>query len=135
MLFNHLLTNVLIVEDNEVDHFVMNKLIKTVHNYAKIITCYNGKFAIETLIHLKETDAALLPQFIFLDLSMPVMDGWQFLDEFKRLNIDVAGRIKIYILTFSIFKKDLIRSYSYPFVTEFISKPVSLTHIRSLITS
>ncbi|NNU34448.1 hypothetical protein HK413_10490 [Mucilaginibacter sp. S1162] len=48
-----------------------------------------------------------MPDFILLDINMPIMNGWEFLDEYKRLNIDPQGKSKIYIISSSVFSNDI----------------------------
>jgi CheY-like chemotaxis protein len=63
---------------------------------------------------------------------MPIMNGWEFLDEYNRLNIDPSGRCKIYIISSSVFSNDINKARSYPLVKDFVSKPLNVEKIIEL---
>jgi CheY-like chemotaxis protein len=63
---------------------------------------------------------------------MPIMNGWEFLDEYKRLNIDPLGKTKIFIISSSVFSNDINKARSYPLVKDFISKPLNVDKIVEL---
>jgi CheY-like chemotaxis protein len=96
------------------------------------MACLNGKFAIDQLYEIQKKDPAKLPDYILLDINMPIMNGWEFLDEYKRLNIDPQGKTKIYIISSSVFSNDINKARSYPLVKDFISKPLNVDKIVEL---
>jgi CheY-like chemotaxis protein len=73
-----------------------------------------------------------LPDYILLDINMPIMNGWDFLDEYKRLSIDPLGKTKIYIISSSVFSNDINKAKSYNLVKSFISKPLSVEKIKEM---
>jgi len=66
-----------------------------------------------------------LPDIILLDLNMPILDGWGFLEHFEKLYSSLTKPVKVYIASSSIDEKDIIRSRNYSSVKGFISKPLS----------
>ena len=98
----------------------------------EIMACLNGKYAIDQLMDIQRVDPEKLPDYILLDINMPIMNGWEFLDEFKRLNIDPLGKCKIYIISSSVFSNDINKARSYPLVKDFISKPLNVEKIVEL---
>ncbi len=96
------------------------------------MACLNGKFAIDQLVEIQRKDPEKLPDYILLDINMPIMNGWEFLDEYKRLNIDPAGKCKIFIISSSVFSNDINKARSYPLVKDFISKPLNVEKIKEL---
>ena len=88
----------------------------------------NGK----PIIMLKEKDPEKLPDYILLDINMPIMNGWEFLDEYKRLNIDPLGKCKIFIISSLVFSNDINKARSYNLVNDFISKPLNVDKIIEL---
>ncbi len=74
-----------------------------------------------------------LPDVILLDLNMPVMDGWDFLEAFEKFQNDLSKIIKVFIVTSSVDEKDKLRSQTFSFVKGFISKPLSPDIIRSTL--
>ncbi len=127
--------SILLVDDDEINNFISIKLIKKAVENTAISACLNGRFAIEELVEIQKHDPSLLPDFILLDINMPIMNGWEFLDEYKRLNIDPLGKSKIYIISSSVFSNDINKARSYPLVKNFISKPLSVDKIKEMFVS
>jgi CheY-like chemotaxis protein len=69
-------------------------------------------------------NAQMLPDIILLDINMPVMDGWDFLDAYSPLHSQVAKKIRIYILSSSISESDMDKANRNPLVSRFVSKPI-----------
>jgi CheY-like chemotaxis protein len=124
--------NVLLVDDDEINNFISIKLIKKALLNTEIKACLNGKFAIDELFELQAKDPDSLPDYILLDINMPIMNGWEFLDEYRRLNIDPGGKSKIFIISSSVFSNDINKSRSYPLVKDFISKPLNIDKVKDL---
>ncbi len=74
-----------------------------------------------------------LPDVILLDLNMPVVDGWKFLDEFEKFRDTLIKKIRIFIVSSSVDEKDISRSKSYTSVEGFISKPLSAEVIKKAL--
>src|SRR6201991_3918343 len=124
--------SILLVDDDEINNFISIKLIKKAVENTAISACLNGRFAIEELVEIQKKDPEQLPDFILLDINMPIMNGWEFLDEYKRLNLDPLGKSKIYIISSSVFSNDINKARSYPLVKNFISKPLNVEKIVEL---
>jgi len=132
MNFSSRPVSVLLVDDDEINNFISIKLIKKALLNTEIMACLNGKFAIDQLYDIQKRDPSKLPDYILLDINMPIMNGWEFLDEYKRLNIDPSGKTKIYIISSSVFSNDINKARSYPLVKDFISKPLNVDKIVEL---
>jgi CheY-like chemotaxis protein len=65
-----------------------------------------------------------LPDIIFLDINMPVMDGWQFLDSFRNIEDMLSKKITIYLVSSSVDKNDMSRSKQISLVKDYLIKPV-----------
>ncbi len=125
--------SILLVDDDEINNFISIKLIRKAIENADIKACLNGRFAIDELSEIQKDAPEKLPDFILLDINMPIMNGWEFLDEYKRLNIDPLGKSKIYIISSSVFSNDISKARSYPLVRNFVSKPLSVEKIREML--
>ena len=91
----------------------------------EITTAKNGEEAIKYFDTLKTTETNNKPQLIFLDLNMPVMNGWEFLESFITTEYSDYHDTKIIILSSTIDPQDLEKSKKYPMVIDFLSKPIS----------
>ena len=98
---------------------------------------YVFKNGLEALNHLKAIidDPALFPDIIFLDLNMPVLDGWGFLEEFKNLRSAVDKSVRLYIVSSSVWQKDIDKAKGVPEVTDFIIKPISINQLFRVMDS
>jgi CheY-like chemotaxis protein len=124
--------SVLLVDDDEINNFISIKLIKKAILNTDITACLNGKFAIDQLVGIQQKNPHDLPDYILLDINMPIMNGWEFLDEYKRLNIDPLKKTKIYIISSSVVSNDISKAKSYPLVQDFISKPLNVERIKEI---
>jgi CheY-like chemotaxis protein len=113
-----------IVDDDEIYTFLIKKSIEQTNFVETIKVFHNGLDAID---FLKKNAANYdsLPEIILLDLSMPIMDGWEFLEEYILLSPKLGRKITIYIISSSISPYDIAKAKSISFVTDFIIKPVS----------
>lgn len=114
---------VLLIDDDQVYLFAATKTIEATGLAGNVEVCTNGLDALE---YLKKIIGTLdkLPDVIFIDINMPVMDGWEFLEEYKTLSKDIPHPIKIYILSSSVDKNDIMRSKEYNSVIDYVVKPV-----------
>lgn len=65
-----------------------------------------------------------MPDAIYLDIEMPIMNGWEFMDEFLKLPEDIRSKINIFIVTSSISNDDKDKAASYPEIKKYITKPL-----------
>lgn len=124
--------SILLVDDDEINNFISIKLIKKALLNTEIKACLNGRFAIDQLWETYTKDPSQLPDYILLDINMPIMNGWEFLDEYERLKIDSGGKTKIFIISSSVFSNDISKAKSYPLVVDFVSKPLNIDKINEL---
>ncbi|HCN37141.1 MAG TPA: response regulator [Saprospiraceae bacterium] len=113
-----------LVDDDELFVYLTTKAIEKTNLVELIKVFGNGLDAINYLKEFKDNPHAL-PEVILLDLSMPIMDGWQFLDEFIKLNPRIGKDITIYICSSSISPDDISRAKSISEVTDYVIKPLT----------
>ncbi|WP_310380155.1 response regulator [Flavobacterium sp.] len=131
---------VLCIDDDPIT-LMLCKMVITKSSFSKeIATARNGEEAINYFDNLLvdfETNASIKqPQLLFLDLNMPVMNGWEFLDSFSNSKYSDFNKTKVIILSSTIDPADLEKSQKYPMVIDFLSKPITkemLEYIKNKI--
>ncbi|MFC2124892.1 response regulator [Bacteroidota bacterium] len=127
--------NVMLIDDNEIDNLINQKMIESSGITINVYIHTGAKSAIEFLKNLEklaELSDEVLPDIIFLDIDMPLMDGFQFLDEFEKLTAKTKDKCKIVMLTSSINPQDLDKSKDYIYVKRYLNKPLSHENLISL---
>jgi CheY-like chemotaxis protein len=126
-----ILNNILLIDDDTTLNFLHTKLIERSGFVKKVMTSNYANIALHDLKNILNTTPDLFPELIFLDLNMPYMDGWEFLDEYEKFSDQVHKKTKLFILTSSIDPKDIERSKNYKTVNRFFSKPLSIEKLCS----
>ena len=98
--------------------------------FLEIHECENGEIGIEALQKLSDTNEKII---IFLDINMPVLNGWDFLEILNQKDSFNIQNISIFIVSSSIDKNDILKAESYELVKQFIAKPMDLQTIKSII--
>jgi CheY-like chemotaxis protein len=118
---------IMLIDDNEIDNLINQKMIEAAAITEKIFTYTSAKSGLEFLKNMEKLDMAdkILPDLIFLDIDMPLMDGFQFLDEFEKFSPALKKKCKIVMLTSSINPQDYNLAKKYASVKLFLNKPLS----------
>ncbi|MCF4102535.1 response regulator [Gillisia sp. M10.2A] len=119
-----------IIDDDPIFVFSAKKIMQLSDFCNSFMVFHNGEDALNNLkavITAKEQ----LPDIILLDLNMPIMDGWQFLDEFIQIPCDTE--ITIYIVSSSIDPADVIRAKTYDRVNNYIVKPITIERLKKVL--
>nr|WP_315165639.1 response regulator [uncultured Flavobacterium sp.] len=119
-----------IVDDDAIYQIIIDKLIKKSEMFSDKSSFKNGQEAIIELNNLLNNEE-LLPDIILLDVNMPVMDGWEFMEEMKGVNSKINKKIAIYIVSSSIAPEDKTKSKNFE-IFDYISKPISVEDIKSI---
>ena len=124
------INTICIIDDDPIFRFGTKKMMEKVLLPLDFLIYKNGKEAFDDLLP-KLRQNTNMPDVILLDLNMPIMDGWQFLDELVK--IPNAEKIPIYIVSSSVDSRDIDKAKSYDIVNNYIIKPFSVSKIKDLI--
>jgi len=119
----------LLIDDNYIDNFVTRKILES------------GKFAENIIVHQSPQDAlnlmrygTLKPDVIFLDIRMPGMSGFEFLEEYDKIEMENKENVKIFMLSSSLDPTDMNNSLKSRYVAQFIHKPLTYEALEEIST-
>lgn len=121
---------ILLVDDDEATNFLNKRLLRKGAYANHIEVAENGQ---EALDFLKSASEELKPAIIFLDINMPVMNGWEFLDAYENIEVKKKAKAVIVMLTTSIRDEDHARANERGEVSAFISKPLNAGQLDTII--
>lgn len=125
------LSSICIIDDDEIYTFLLKKTLKKINVCNNIKVYVNGADGIEKIKALIENQEEL-PDLIFLDINMPLLDGWEFLDEYKKLKQKIVKRISIYVVSSSISIADIDKAKSHLEVVDFLTKPIEAETLKNI---
>ena len=123
---------VLLIDDDEITNFINENALRRLDVVEEIIVVQSGFEALEFLNEVSEKQQGE-PELIFLDINMPGMSGWEFLEEYEKLEQDQKGREIIVMLTTSLNPDDKEKAKNIPHINDFHAKPLSLDHLNSIL--
>ena len=127
--------SVMIIDDNDIDNFINERIIKSSLFSENVYVHTSAKSALEFLKNLesvKDIPKEIIPSYIFLDLNMPIMDGFQFMDAFQKFSTTFQSSIKIVILTTSLNPSDVETSKKFKQNIKFLYKPLNETMLKEI---
>ncbi len=126
------LINTIFIVDDDPIHQQIAKIMIERQAISSHIRVFSDAQDVLDLLRENAGDVQALPDLILLDLNMPVMDGWEFLEEYAEFQDQLPKQIRIFVLTSSIDEKDKERVNAYSFVTGYLTKPLSKEIIAHL---
>lgn len=122
---------VMLVDDNEIDNIINEKIIEANNFSEKILVFQTGADSLKYLSD-HQHDIEMLPEIIFLDINMPVMDGFQYLEEFEKYNNKVKEKCRIIMLSSSISPRDIDRAAGNIHVKKYLNKPLNIRYLTAI---
>tara|TARA_R110002124_G_scaffold287323_4_gene472821 strand:+ start:4326 stop:4733 length:408 start_codon:yes stop_codon:yes gene_type:complete len=123
---------ILLIDDDEPTNFLHKIIIEDSNLAEKVVAVQSGYEALEYL-EKKEDGKYPQPGIIFLDINMPAMNGWEFLERYKQLDESLKGKILVVMLTTSINPDDKKKAMGKGFVKGFLSKPLTTEMLEKII--
>lgn len=121
--------NLLVIDDDDINIFIIKKIVEKTGYEAQMVAKTNGKLAIDYIKELIDHQQPL-PDLILIDINMPVLNGWEFLEAYETLS--VQENIDMYMLSSSVYENDIEKAKTYKTVKGFISKPLSIERLIEL---
>ncbi|MGV3459117.1 MAG: response regulator [Flavobacterium sp.] len=121
---------IMLIDDNKIDNFFHERVIRKNNAAAEVIAMESGPAALE---HIKAGTEKLQPQLIFLDINMPGMDGWEFIDHYKQLDESLQKAMIVVMLTTSDNPDDIARAKTHGILSDFKSKPLTKEMLEGVI--
>ncbi|MBE7639371.1 MULTISPECIES: response regulator [Salegentibacter] len=122
-----------IIDDDKIYVNLVKKIIEIKKLSNNLLIFKNGKEALDHFkLILENANEEILPDIIFLDINMPIMDGWEFLNEFIKIKNIFDKKITLYVVSSSIDPRDLERAKSFNLVTDYLIKPIELKKFEKI---
>jgi len=123
---------VCVIDDDKIYVYGLKKLISLKQLCPNLLEFENGKLAIDYIADPKNQDA--LPDIIFLDINMPVMDGWDFMENFVKIKSQLGKKITVYMVSSSIDNEDINRAKNISDISDYVVKPVTPARLIELFS-
>ena len=127
-----ILKQIMLIDDDPNDNYFHQREINKVISNITIIEKSSGLDALEYLRSNKD-NRQMLPDLIFLDINMPVIDGWEFLDAYREIDISIKNEVIIIMLSTSGNPDDILKATTYSFVSDYITKPLTKEIMESIV--
>ena len=122
--------NLLVIDDDEINIFIIKKIVEKTGFDIEMVSRNNGQQAIDYVNEIIAQNNPL-PRLVLIDINMPVMNGWEFIEAYEALPIQ--EKVDMYILSSSVYENDIEKTKSYKAVKGFISKPLSMERLKELV--
>ena len=120
-----------IIDDDTIYQFILTSIINKNKLAESILSFLDGEEAIQYLRDNK-TNNEKIPDILFLDVNMPIMDGWMFIEEYARIKTDITKKILVFMLSSSANPIDIERAGKISEVSNYIIKPLNLEEVKMI---
>ena len=121
-----------VIDDDAIYQIIISKTIERSKMFSSITSFKNGKEALDTLhnaVNNTRENTQILPDIILLDINMPVMDGWEFMEKMSLIKSKFKKGITVYIVSSSIAVEDKNKSKTYIDILGYLSKPITVNDL------
>jgi CheY-like chemotaxis protein len=122
----------IVIDDSKLDCFIAEKIIRNTGK-SESITCFQqAKDALEYIGNAQPDDQS--HTIILVDIQMPIMNGFEFVEEFEKFSPKITNAYTVYVISSSINDNDLSKVHNYPSVKQFLNKPINSNNLAILLT-
>lgn len=132
-LMERKLNCVLLIDDDEPTNFLNQIIIENSGYVKQIKSVQSGKDALVYLTNMHKEEPSPIPDLIFLDINMPAMNGWEFLEKYRAINTRFKGKVVIVMLTTSLFPEDMALANEISEVSAFENKPLTEEKLDTIV--
>jgi len=123
-----------IIDDDDIIIYGVKRIMKEIDFCDDILVFNNGQDAIDAFLNIT-AQGKKLPSVIFLDLNMPIMNGWEFLDDFMKIPNHNRENVIVYIISSSVDPRDVERVKNYDMVHNYILKPITPLDLKNILVA
>ncbi|TLU99568.1 response regulator [Dyadobacter luticola] len=121
---------VVIVDDDPIVRLVIQRMIHNIDSSVSCRQCDNGEVGLSVIEKLQNVADNVI---VLLDINMPVLNGWEFLDRLQQINIVASDKFQLYMITSSTDTSDKIKARSYPVIKKLYPKPLSNQDLKEIL--
>ena len=125
--------NIFVIDDDDIYQFTTGVTLKSIPSVKSIKNFYDGAEAMDHILeHLN--DESQLPDLVLLDINMPVMDGFQFMEEFIEVLPKLNKEVKVYMVSSSLDSIDMKKAKRIDAITDYLIKPVNSMNLKEIVS-
>lgn len=124
--------NILLIDDDEVTNYINKRIFNVAYPESNISVACNGAEALN-IIENNINNSGPVFNLVLVDISMPDMDGWEFIDAVSNGKYALQHQGNFFMLTSSVFDDDIIKAQSKPIIKKFFSKPLDTQKIKEMV--
>ncbi len=123
----------IIIDDDEINNLLCRMIIEKTYNKARIIDFTDPREGFDYIVNTYSKTNSDTNAILFLDINMPVLDAWDFLELYENIDENIKNRVKIHILSSSVNKHDMVRAQSNKNVEYYLIKPLTQESIKLIV--
>lgn len=123
---------VLFIDDDEINNFILKEIFESQYDL-KVTIFTEATKALDYIEEAMQQESRSLPNIIFLDIKMPEMDGFDFMDAFEEKNYSENFPVPIFMLTSSVNNRDISRAATYKNIQELVTKPLTFEKLQEIV--
>lgn len=126
------MSRLIVLDDNQIELFIIKKMLMKYKAFDDTLYSTDGRNVLKFL-QVNKLKESSLPELLFIDLHMPKLSGWHFLDRLKTFYPELQKQINVYIITSSVDPRDIRKMDNYPFVKSYLIKPLTGEVLESIV--